>query len=75
MPITEHALRSLLETHFPEASIALEDMAGDDDHWSATIISPVFAGKTRIEQHRMVQNAVNGWDIHALAIKTLTPET
>jgi len=70
MPIKEADLRGLLEGSFPDSEIIIEDMAGDDDHWKATIISGVFEGKSRIEQHKMVQDSVKGHDIHALAIKT-----
>lgn len=73
MAIDESTLESLLREHFPDAEILIEDLAGDNDHWSATVVSPVFVGKSRIAQHRMVQEAVAGYDIHALAIKTRTP--
>lgn len=70
MPITKTDLESALRARFPEADIALTDMAGDNDHWQATITSAIFKGKSRLEQHRMVQDAVKGHDIHALAITT-----
>ncbi len=72
MPITRTELESLLCGSFPEARVTLEDLAGDNDHWSVTIASPLFQGKSRLEQHRMVQEAVNGRNIHALAIKTVS---
>lgn len=74
MPIERNQLEALLQQYFPDAEIVLEDLAGDDDHWSVTVTSPAFAGKNRLAQHRMVQEAVAGYDIHALAIKTRTPE-
>ncbi len=70
MPIREQDLHARLESAFPDATIAIRDLAGDNDHWEVTIVSPVFAGKTRIAQHRLVQDAVAGEDIHALSIKT-----
>ena len=70
MPIKENELYDLLESGFPDSEVIIEDLAGDDDHWRATIISSTFEGKSRIQQHKMVQDAVKGHDIHALAIKT-----
>lgn len=70
MPITHDDLNQALERAFPGASIAIEDLAGDNDHWAVSITSPVFTGLTRIAQHRKVQEAVASHDIHALSIKT-----
>jgi len=60
----------------PGAEITLEDLAGDNDHWKVTVKSASFEGKTRVEQHRMV-NASFGSDLgttlHALAVVTITP--
>ena len=70
MAISYDDLYTALEQHFPDSTVEVEDLRGDDDHYAATIISADFAGKSRIEQHRMVQNAVAAFDIHALAIKT-----
>ena len=57
----------------PDASIEIQDLAGDNNHYSAIITSSQFKGKTKIEQHKMVYNALNGKmgnELHALAIKT-----
>jgi stress-induced morphogen len=73
MAITEDDLRNLLSVAFPKATILLEDLVGDKDHWSVTIIDPSFAGKSRIEQHRMVNVALDktlGGSLHALKIHT-----
>lgn len=70
MPIEQKELEGLLRNAFPDAEITIEDLAGDNDHYSATVVSNAFSGKSRIEQHRMVQEAVSGKDIHALQIKT-----
>lgn len=74
MPITRNELQTALEAAFPGGTVLLEDMAGDDDHWSASITSPAFRGLSRIAQHRLVQEAVKDKNIHALAIKTFTGE-
>lgn len=70
MPITRDALEQAIKAAFPEATIAIEDLAGDNDHWAVSITSPQFNGLTRIAQHRKVQEAVSAHDIHALSIKT-----
>ena len=67
-------MEELLKASFPDADIAIEDLAGDNDHWKVSITSPSFSDISRIEQHRMVQDAVKGHDIHALSIKTSTPK-
>ena len=57
----------------PDASIDIQDLAGDGNHYSATIISSKFTGKSKIEQHKMVYNSLKGQmgnELHALAIKT-----
>ena len=57
----------------PDALIEIQDLAGDGNHYSATIISSQFAGKSKIEQHKMVYNSLKGKmgnELHALAIKT-----
>lgn len=74
MPIAEDTLRNAIAKHFPDATITLHDMAGDNDHWAATIISKQFEGLNRLAQHRLVQDAVAAYDIHALSITTKTPE-
>jgi len=70
MPIEYEELKNLLEENFPESEIEVEDLAGDNDHYKAIIKSPAFEGKSRIQQHKMVQEVVKDKDIHALSIKT-----
>ncbi len=70
MPIEKEILQAKLEEAFPGAEIALNDLAGDNDHWQASVKSDLFKGKTRIAQHRMVFDAVKEYNIHALSIKT-----
>tara|TARA_B100001057_G_scaffold5729_1_gene5219 strand:+ start:632 stop:862 length:231 start_codon:yes stop_codon:yes gene_type:complete len=57
----------------PDATIEIQDLAGDGNHYSATIISSQFTGKSKIEQHKMVYSSLKGKmgnELHALAIKT-----
>ena len=70
MSISRDDLQSALEAVFAPTDINISDLAGDNDHWKAEITSSKFEGLTRIAQHRLVQNAVANYDIHALAIHT-----
>jgi len=72
MNLTE--IESLIKKAIPDATIKIEDLAGDGNHYSATISSSSFKGKTKIEQHKIVYNSLKGKmgnELHALAIKTL----
>jgi stress-induced morphogen len=75
--IDPNELQQKLLVAFPDAEVEVKDLTGTKDHYRARIVSSAFAGKSRIEQHRMVYAAVgeamNG-PVHALALETLTPE-
>jgi stress-induced morphogen len=76
MPISQDELQARLLKAFPDAEIAITDLAGDGDHWRARIVSPVFKGLTRIRQHQLVHKALGdsvGGEIHALALETSAP--
>lgn len=76
MAMTRETLESFLTEAFPDAEITLTDLAGDNDHWQAEIVSPQFHGKTRVAQHQMVYAALKGkmgGELHALALKTRAP--
>ena len=78
MAISIIELRQLLRDAFPDASIDVVDLAGDNDHYQASIVSEQFVGKSRIQQHQMVYQALKGKmgdELHALALKTRTPAT
>ena len=73
MPITQNDLRSLITKSFPEATVEIVDLMGDDNHYSVKIIDKSFTGKSRIEQHKMVNQALKGYlgDIlHAMQLTT-----
>ncbi len=74
MPIPQKTLESILKNHFPEAEITIVDLAGDDDHYSVTIKDKSFNGKSRIEQHKIVNNALKSelmsGVLHAMQLKT-----
>ena len=66
-------IEKLIREALPDATIDIQDLAGDGNHYSATIISSQFSGKSKIEQHKMVYNSLKGRmgnELHALAIKT-----
>tara|TARA_B100001540_G_C15511593_1_gene508307 strand:+ start:179 stop:424 length:246 start_codon:yes stop_codon:yes gene_type:complete len=66
-------IESLIKEAMPDAKVEIQDLAGDGNHYSATVISSQFLGKSKIEQHKMVYNSLKGRmgnELHALAIKT-----
>jgi len=63
----------LIKAAFPDADVEIQDLAGDGDHYSATVRSAAFAGKSRVQQHQMVYGALQGrmgGQLHALALRT-----
>ena len=67
-------IKSLIKTAIPDAEITIQDLAGDENHYSATIKSKVFTGKSKIEQHKLVYKALDGkmgTELHALALNTI----
>lgn len=76
MGMSRDTLMQYLTEAFPEAEITLTDLAGDNDHWQAEIVSSRFAGVPRVRQHQMVYDALKGnmgGVLHALALKTRAP--
>ena len=70
MPLPADTLRDLIASVIPVAVVEIHDIAGDNDHYRVVVTAAVFAGQSRIDQHRMVQAAVKDVDIHALSIET-----
>jgi stress-induced morphogen len=69
-------LESELRAAFPDASIAIDDLAGDGDHYRARIVSAAFSGLPRVRQHQLVYAALKGkvgGELHALALDTAAP--
>ena len=67
-------IEALIKKKLPDAKIVIKDLVGDNNHFSAEIVSKLFNGKTRIEQHKMVYNSLSEElkeDLHALSIKTM----
>jgi len=76
MPMSVEDLRGHLTEAFPDAEIAIDDLAGDGDHYRARIVSTAFAGMPRVKQHQLVYAALKGkmgGELHALALETSVP--
>ena len=76
MPMSQDALEAALREGFPDATIEIEDLAGDGDHYKARITSAAFTGLPRVRQHQLVYAALKGrmgGELHALALETSAP--
>lgn len=70
-------IERLILTALPDAQVEIRDLAGDGDHYAATVVSASFKGKTRVQQHQLVYSALKGQmggELHALALQTSAPE-
>lgn len=77
MPMSALDLERHLREAFPDADIAIDDLAGDGDHYRARIVDPAFAGLPRVRQHQLVYAALKGkvgGELHALALETSAPK-
>jgi stress-induced morphogen len=77
MAMTAEQIRIYILDTFPDAEIEIQDLAGDGDHYAVQIKSKVFYGKSRVEQHKMVYDALKGHmgsTLHAMQLKTITKE-
>jgi len=73
MPLKQKEIEDLIKEAIPDAEISIQDIAGDENHYSATIKSKIFKGKSKIEQHKIVYKALKGKmgnELHALALNT-----
>ena len=76
MPMSIADLEANLREAFPDAEIAIDDLAGDGDHYRARIVSTAFSGLSRVKQHQLVYAALKGkvgGELHALALETSVP--
>ncbi len=77
MPMDAGDIERLIKQSFPDAIVDIKDLAGDGDHFAAHVISKAFAGKSRVQQHQMVYEALQGrmgGVLHALALTTAVPK-
>ena len=77
MAMHSHDIERLIRQSIPDAEVTIRDLAGDGDHYAATVVSEAFRGKTRVQQHQMVYAALEGKMgglLHALALQTKVPD-
>lgn len=77
MPMAAHEIEQLITAKFPDAQVVLVDLAGDNDHWDASVTTAAFVGKSRVQQHQMVYDALGGrmgGVLHALKLTTAAPK-
>ena len=76
MPMLANDIERLIKTRIPDAQVTIRDLAGDGDHYAATVIAESFRGKSRVQQHQIVYDALKaemGGKLHALALQTGVP--
>ena len=72
-----HDIEKLIKAGIPDAKVTIRDLAGDGDHYAAEVVAESFRGKSRVQQHQMVYDALKGnmgGALHALALQTSAPE-
>ena len=76
MPMDAHEIERMIKEAIPDAQVEIRDLAGDGDHYAATVTAASFKGKSRVQQHQMVYGALKGrmgGVLHALALTTAVP--
>ena len=76
MPMSGTEIEQAIVAALPGAEVTMTDLAGDDNHWAARVVAPQFAGKTRVQQHKLVYEALGGRmgaALHALQLTTVVP--
>jgi stress-induced morphogen len=77
MPMDANEIERLIKSGIPDAEVSIRDLAGDGDHYAATVIAESFRGKSRVQQHQIVYEALRGQmggALHALALQTGVPD-
>lgn len=77
MPMDANEIERLIREAIPDAQVTIHDLAGDGDHYAATVIAESFRGKSRVQQHQIVYQALRGQMggvLHALALQTGVPD-
>ncbi len=80
MAMQAHEIEALIKEAFPDANVKIDDLAGDGNHYAATVVAKEFRGLNRVKQHQLVYKALKGkmdgpaGDLHALALTTKAPE-
>jgi stress-induced morphogen len=76
MAMAASEIEALIVAAIPDAAVEIRDLAGDGDHYAARVVSPIFAGMSRIRQHQLVYRALGGrmgGELHALQLETSVP--
>jgi stress-induced morphogen len=76
MAMAANEIEAMIRAALPDAQITVEDLAGDGDHYAATVVSESFRGRSRVQQHQLVYAALRGrmgGELHALALQTSVP--
>ncbi|QND53347.1 BolA family transcriptional regulator [Phyllobacterium sp. 628] len=77
MAMDAHDIEKMIRDAIPDAQVTIRDLAGDGDHYAAEVVAESFRGKSRVQQHQMVYDALKGnmgGVLHALALQTSAPE-
>ena len=77
MAMTANDIEALIKAGLPDARVVIRDLAGDGDHFAAEVVSETFRGKSRVQQHKLVYDALKGkmgGALHALALQTSAPD-
>ena len=77
MAMDAATIERLIKESLPDARASIEDLRGDGDHYAAHVVSDAFRGKSRVQQHQLVYQALHGrmgTELHALALQTSAPE-
>ncbi len=77
MPMAADEIEAMIVEALPGAEVEMRDLAGDNDHWAAKVTAPQFAGKSRVQQHKLVYDALGGnmgGVLHALPLTTQAPK-
>lgn len=77
MPMSAGELEQMIRTALPDAKVEITDLRGDGDHYAAHVVSAAFKGLNRVQQHKMVYDALQGGmgdELHALALQTAVPQ-
>lgn len=78
MPMDENEIVRLIKKRLPDADVTIKDLAGDGDHYAATVVAEEFRGMSRVQQHQLVYEALEGnmgGVLHALALQTSAPDS
>ena len=77
MPMVAADIEKMIRAAIPDARVTIEDLRGDGDHYAAHVVSAAFKGKSRVQQHQMVYQALKGrmgGELHAMALQTSVPD-